>query len=99
MLIKALAIYERKNIKFIIFGTKDFGINMSYPLKRKKYDYLSAVNQDILEFYSWQKNNLKEYDYIDLFKVFNLKELYIPVFTDDKKLITTDGAHLTQHGA
>ena len=31
--------------------------------------------------------------------MFNLKELYIPVFTDDKKLITTDGAHLTQHGA
>ena len=98
-LLKHLQFMKEKNIKFIIFGTKDFGINMSYPLKRKKYDYLSAVNQDILEFYSWQKNNLKEYDYIDLFKVFDLKELYIPVFTDDKKLITTDGAHLTQHGA
>lgn len=92
----------RSNAKVFGLGTKNFGESNGVIYKnRNQTDYFEQTIQINPNFFAvndqW-KNQWGDY-YIDLLGLSTTEDGTIRVFTDDKKYISQDCRHLTQHGA
>ena len=88
--------------KIIIIGTKNFGWNLNAIMRldvAKRYSYRAKVLRDV-----WEENNAMARSLPNAYFVNQLAILAdddgrVPVFTNDKKIISQDRSHLTKDGA
>ena len=90
---------QSSNKEFIVIGTKDFGYNLNRPLKRKMYDYRALVAEEILIFNRYLIETIPEKNFVDVLGVIADKDNRVKLFTNERKLVSVDRAHLTYFGA
>jgi peptidoglycan/LPS O-acetylase OafA/YrhL len=88
---------QNQGMLLLIVGTKDFGYNMNAPFRRNLISWQSDISHDILEFNTLMKNLYPDI-YIDLISLV-ATDNKVSLYTEDKKFISSDGHHLTYHGA
>lgn len=85
--------------QFVIIGTKDFGYNINAPLRRKLYSFRAQPSSQIKNFNKYLEKTVPANNFVDILSLLEDKNGRIPLFTEDKKLISYDRAHLTYNGA
>jgi len=80
-------------------GPKDYGYNINMPFKKKDYEFKARVSDDIIEFNNFLDDLLPDQKFIDLIDLLEEEENFLPLFTPNKKLMTTDKKHFTPHGS
>lgn len=85
--------------QFVIIGTKDFGYNINAPLRRKLYSFRAQPSSQIKNFNKYLEKTVPANNFVDILSLLEDKNGRIPLFTEDRKLISYDRAHLTYNGA
>ena len=97
------AMHLTANQQLIILGRKSFGrVNLRKLLRKSRESLLSYrnhVDRVQEEINQLMKSTLSEDIYVDFQKTICEESNRCPLFTDDLKLITFDGGHLTKNGA
>lgn len=97
-LIRKLQYLENNKLNYLVIGSKDFGYNINRPFKKKQYDYMATPSESILDFNKFLNEVVPSDQYIDLLSMVSVNNR-IPLFTEDRKLISIDRSHLTYYGA
>lgn len=98
-LIDQLGYIKEINKTFLVVGPKDYGYNINMPFKKKDYEFKARVSDDIIEFNNFLNDLLPDQKFIDLIDLLEEEENFLPLFTPNRKLMTTDKKHFTPHGS
>lgn len=90
-------IYHKK--QFVIIGTKDFGYNINAPLRQKLYSFRAQPSAKIKNFNKYLDTIAPANNFVDILSLLEDENGRIPLFTEGRKLISYDRAHLTYNGA
>ena len=91
-------LYSEKK-EFYIIGTKGFGYNMNAPFRSNLFDFKSPIPEDIIEFNNRMQTMVLKNNYINLLELIAGPDNTTPLYTEERKFISSDGYHLTYEGA
>jgi len=93
---------EISDAKTLVIGTKNFGWNNNAVMllpENERYSYRAKVLPEIAKHESDAVEIIPKAIYISILRLLIDSEGRVPVFTPEKKFISQDRRHFTQHGA
>jgi hypothetical protein len=88
--------------KIIVLGTKNFGWNLNAVMRLDpgvRYSYRARVLDEVWERNERVARTLPPDQFVNLLALIADEDRRVPVFTDDRKIISQDRSHLTKNGA